>query len=68
MELMYITLLVIWVPLMVAVIHLWTEVKGLKNSTHNIQYVPIDAKDQKFESFSKETVEKLTKDPFGNII
>lgn len=58
---------VLLVVLLIAVIHLWTEVKAMQKSTHSIQYMPLDTKQQNFEKVTDELKEKLTEDPFGNL-
>lgn len=46
-------------------LYLWTEMKALQKSTHQIQYVNLG--DQEFQKLSEDMKDKLEEDPFGNI-
>lgn len=47
-------------------IHLFIDLKALKNSTHQVTYLNPDK--QEFEKMTEETLKELTKDPFDNVI
>ena len=46
--------------------HLWIEVKGLKNSTHQVQFVNMPKGE--FQNISEDLKAKLQEEPFGNVM
>lgn len=64
--LLEIALLLVNLALFITVTMLWVEVKAMKNSTHQISY--INPTTGEFEALNDATKEKLTKEPFDNVM
>jgi len=67
-EWFYLTLVILYVPLLLVTVHLWVDVKAMKNSTHSVQYMPIDTTEKKFEPITEDVKKAFQDDGYGSIV